>query len=197
MQVEFIGSYPDLASRPEPDLPEFAFLGRSNCGKSSLINFLLQRKGLARTSRQPGKTRLWNYFRVDDRFLLVDLPGYGYAKVARTERERWWKLFRNFLATDDRPMAILHLLDARHAPSAQDLEVAEWVARSGHPFAVVATKIDKLKQNEQMKHYRQIIANLDLPADVAFLPTSSSRKRGRPELLGWIDAVLTANDHGV
>lgn len=197
MQVEFLGSFPSLAGRPEPVLPEFAFLGRSNCGKSSLINYVLQRKGLARTSRQPGKTRLLNYFLVSDAFYLVDLPGYGYAKVSKTQRAAWWKLFKAYLTAQDRPLAVLHLLDSRHAPSERDCEISALLRESGHPFAVVATKVDKLPKNKQITHFRQIIMGLELSGDVPFLPTSAAKRQGRTELLGWVNEVLTPGDHGV
>ncbi len=197
MNVEFLGSFPDLSQRPERVLPEFAFLGRSNCGKSSLINYLLQRKGLARTSGQPGKTRLLNYFLVEDTFYLVDLPGYGYAKVSRQQRDRWWAIFRAYLAAEDRPLAVLHLLDSRHKPSAQDREVSGWLQQSGRPFAVVATKVDKLPRNKQVAHFRDIIMGLDLMANTPFLPTSAAERTGRHEVMGWIDAVLKPADHDV
>jgi len=197
LQVEFLGSFPDLRGRPEPLRPEFAFLGRSNCGKSSLINYLLQRKGLARTSGQPGKTRHLNYFEVNERYYLVDLPGYGYAKVSQQQRAAWWRLFEAYLLRNDRPTAVLHLLDSRHAPSEQDREVARWVRRSGHAHAVVATKVDKVPRNRQIQHFRAIIEGLELGAEVPFVPTSATARTGRQELLGWMDEVLTAADHGV
>ncbi len=197
MNVEFMGSFPGPADRPPPLLPQFAFLGRSNCGKSSLINEVLQRKGLARTSGQPGKTRLWNYFRVDARFDLVDLPGYGYAKVSKQQRERWWDQFRAFLAAPEGPAAVLHLLDARRVPSEQDRQISHWLLQSGLPFALVVTKVDKVGSTRRLAQYRQIIGALDVPADTAFLPTSAATRLGRAEVLGWIDAVLTASDHGV
>ena len=197
MQVEFLGSFPNLAGRPEPVLPEFAFLGRSNCGKSSLINYVLQRKGLARTSGQPGKTRLLNYFLVEETFYLVDLPGYGYAKVSKQQRNVWWKLFKSYLAAQDRPLAVLHLLDSRHAPNERDREISALLRASGHPFAVVATKVDKLLKNKQINHFREIITGLELPGDVPFLPTSASKRQGRQELLGWVNEILTQDDHGV
>ena len=197
MQVEFLGSFPNLAGRPEPVLPEFAFMGRSNCGKSSLINYVLQRKGLARTSGQPGKTRLLNYFLVAETFYLVDLPGYGYAKVIKQQRATWWKLFKGYLAAQDRPLAVLHLLDSRHAPSDHDRVISGLLQESGHPFAVVATKVDKLAQNKQIDHFRGIITGLELSGDVPFLPTSASNRQGRQELLGWVDEILASGDHGV
>ena len=192
-----MGSFPGPTDRPEPLLPQFAFLGRSNCGKSSLINELLQRKGLARISRQPGKTRLWNYFRVDGRFDLVDLPGYGYAKVSKQQRETWWRQFRQLLTGGTDLLAVLHLVDARHRPSEQDREVASLLMQSGRPFAVVVTKIDKVGSTRRLAHYRQIIADLAVPASTPFVPTSAHARTGRGEVLGWIDAVLTAADHGV
>lgn len=197
MQLEFLGSFPDLAGRPEPVRPEFALLGRSNCGKSSLINYLLQRKELARTSRKPGKTQLLNYFRVQGRYDLVDLPGYGYARVSRSRRESWWALFRRYLLDDPRLAGTLHLLDARHEPGGHDQEIAAMLRTRGLPFAVVLTKTDKLTQKERMPAFRRIIEGLELQADTPFLLTSSSRGRGRDEVLAWIEAVLTGDDHGV
>jgi GTP-binding protein len=197
VQVTFVGSYPDLAQRPQPVLPEFAMLGRSNCGKSSLINYLLQRKGLARTSRQPGKTRLLNYFLVGERYYLVDLPGYGYAKFSQQERQRWWRLFEQYLTTSDRPLAVLHLIDSRHEPSEQDREVSGWLVESGRPFAVVATKIDKVGASRRLAHYRRIIEGLELAPEVAFLPTSARLPAGRPELLSWVKETLGGGDHVV
>jgi len=197
MQVEFLGSFPDLTGRPEPIRPEFALLGRSNCGKSSLINYLLQRKELARTSRKPGKTQLLNYFRVQGRYDLVDLPGYGYAKVSRSQRESWWGLFRRYLVNDERLTGTLHLLDARHEPGDHDQEISAMLRARGMPFAVVLTKMDKLTQKERMPAFRRIIETLELQADTPFLLTSSSRGRGRDEVLAWVEEVLTRDDHGV
>ena len=197
MQVEFMGSFPGLSGRPEPVLPEFALLGRSNCGKSSLINYLLGRKALARTSRQPGKTQLLNYFRVQERFDFVDLPGYGYAKVSKVQRESWWAMFRRYLTRDERLTGALHLLDARHEPGGHDQEISAMLRARGLPFAVVLTKMDKLNQRDRTPAFRRIIAGLELAADTPFLLTSSRRGRGRDETLAWIDEVLTGDDHGV
>lgn len=190
MQATLVGSYPGLAQRPLPALPEFACLGRSNCGKSSLINYLLQRRALARTSRQPGKTRLMNYFLIDGRYYLVDLPGYGYAKVSKELREQWWRLFNGYIRSEERPLAFLHLLDGRHAPSEQDREVSRLLVDSGRPFALVATKIDKVGQGDRLAGYRRIIEDLGLAADVPFLPTSARGRLGRGEVLGWIESLL-------
>ncbi|MDY0110212.1 MAG: ribosome biogenesis GTP-binding protein YihA/YsxC [Candidatus Krumholzibacteria bacterium] len=197
MQATFAGSFTDLRQRPLPILPEFACLGRSNCGKSSLINYLLQRKSLAHTSRHPGKTQLLNYFLVGGGYYLVDLPGYGYAKVSRLQRQRWWQLFSEYVADPQRNMAVLHLLDSRHAPSEHDREVSNWLVESGRPFAVVATKIDKVGAPQRLAHYRRIIADLGLAADVPFLPTSSAMKIGRQEVMSWVRETLMIANEGV
>ncbi len=196
MRVEFVTSAPDLAGRPLPVLPEIACYGRSNCGKSSLINALLGRRRLAHTSGRPGKTRLLNYYRVDDAYYLVDLPGYGYARVSRRQREAWRRLLRAYLAADDRPVALLHLLDARHPPSADDRTVSGWIAASGHPFALVPTKIDKVGRSRRERHYRQLVAGLDLPPDTVFLPTSAVTGEGLGDVRAWIRAVLAAAADG-
>lgn len=193
MQVQFVTSTPDLCGRPEPILPEFAFLGRSNCGKSSLINLFLGRRDLARTSGKPGKTRLLNYFVVDGRYYLVDLPGYGFAKVSRVQREAWRRLFRAYLAAQDRPVAVFHLLDARHRPTADDREVAGWIRESGHPCAIAVTKIDKVGAPLRAGRYRQIADGLGAAAETPFLPTSAAKNLGRPEMLAWVEALLEAN----
>lgn len=193
MQVEFVTSTPDLSGRPEPVLPEFAFLGRSNCGKSSLINMFLNRKDLARTSGKPGKTRLLNYFVVDGRFYLVDLPGYGFAKVSKVQREAWRRLFRAYLAAQDRPVAVFHLLDVRHRPTADDREVADWIREAGHPFAIAATKIDKVGGPRLAARYREIVEILGADPQTPFIPTSAAKGMGRQEMLAWVEALLEAN----
>ncbi len=196
MQVSFVTSTPDLRGRPETVLPEFAFLGRSNCGKSSLINLFLDRREVARTSGKPGKTRLLNYFLVDERFYLVDLPGYGFAKVSRQQREAWRRLFRAYLAADDRPVAVFHLLDVRHRPTADDREVAEWIRDSGHPLAIAATKIDKVGSPLRTSRYRELIEVLGAEPGTPFIPTSAEKGLGRDQMLGWVEALLAANDAG-
>lgn len=193
MQVEFVTSTPDLSGRPEAVLPEFAFLGRSNCGKSSLINMFLNRRDLARTSGKPGKTRLLNYFIVDGRFYLVDLPGYGFAKVSKVQREAWRRLFRAYLAAQDRPVAVFHLLDVRHRPTADDREVAEWIRESGHPCAIAATKIDKVGGTRQAVRYREIAEVMGADPQTPFIPTSAAKGMGRQEMLAWVEALLEAN----
>lgn len=193
VEARFITSAADLAGRPEPVLPEFAFVGRSNCGKSSLINHLLGRRGLAKTSGNPGKTRLLNYFLVEERFYVVDLPGYGFAKVSKTLRAAWRRLFQGYLGAQDRPLALFHLLDARHRPTAEDGEVSAWLRDAGHPVALAVTKIDKVGTNSRRKRYQEIVTTLGMPGDTPFFPTSASLGTGRDEMLAWIEALLAAN----
>ena len=158
-----------------------------------MINHFLDRNNVAHTSGKPGKTRLLNYFLVDDRFYLVDLPGYGFAKVSKKHRAVWWEVFQRFLACQDRPLALFHLLDARRDPSAEDLEVSSWMANSGHPFAVAATKIDKVGTNARAGRYDEIIQALGVSAGTPFFPTSSRERKGRDEMLAWVEALLEAN----
>jgi GTP-binding protein len=194
VEVTFVTSTPDLRGRPELVLPEFAFLGRSNCGKSSLLNHFLDRRDLARTSGKPGKTRLLNYYLVDNRFYLVDLPGYGFAKVSKTLREAWWCLFQSYLGADDRPMAVFHLLDVRHRPTAEDREVAGWIREAGHPCAIAATKIDKVGTTKLVGRYRELSEALGVDPQTPFIPTSAARAKGRDEMLAWVEALLAANE---
>jgi GTP-binding protein len=193
MEVEFVISSPDLKGRPEEILPEFAFIGRSNCGKSSLINHFLDRTKMAHTSGKPGKTRLLNYFLVDKKFYLVDLPGYGFAKVSKKQRAIWMGLFQKYLRTEDRPMAIFHLLDIRHNPTKEDLEVSGWVRESGHPYALAVTKTDKVGTNSRAGRYQEIIQALGVPRDTPFFPTSAVGRIGREDMHGWVNALLAAN----
>ncbi len=194
MNVEFVTSAADLAGRPEPPLAEFAFVGRSNCGKSSLVNLFLGRKGMARTSGQPGKTQLLNYFLVDGRYYLVDLPGYGFAKVSKSMREAWAKLIQAYLFAQDRPLAVFMLVDARHKPSAEDRRMAEWLREAGHPCALVATKIDKVGTTRRDARYREIVATLDLPPETPFFPTSAARREGLADLRAWVAALLEGSE---
>lgn len=193
MQARFVTSAADLAGRPLPALPEFAFVGRSNCGKSSLINHVLSRKGLAKTSGKPGKTRLLNYFLVDDTYYLVDLPGYGFAKVSQASREAWVRLMRAYLFAGDRPLAVLQLVDVRHRPSEEDRRMTGWLRECGVPFAVAVTKTDKVGRTRLAERYREIAATLALAPETPFFPTSAARGEGRTEILAWIGALLDAN----
>ncbi len=192
MDARFVTSVFSLADRPQPVLPEFAFTGRSNCGKSSLVNLYLGRTRLAQTSGRPGRTRALNYYLVDGRYYLVDLPGYGFARVGARERERWRRLVRGYLGTEDRPLAVFHLLDVRHRPTAADVETSLWLQAAGHPLGVAVTKIDKVARGRLPARYAEIIRALGLPADVPFFPTSARLGQGADEMRGWVEALLAA-----
>jgi len=175
---------------PEDGLPEVAFVGRSNVGKSSLINMLAGRPRLARTSRTPGKTQQFNCYRVNKKFYFVDLPGYGYARVARTQRNRWSRFIQRYLAERVSLRAVLHLIDSRHAPSQQDREMFYLL---GHlPRIIVLTKADKLSGNGR-RHTLVRMQNIlrEELMEVPFILSSAKNKQGRQELLTWIgDFVL-------
>jgi len=192
VRARFVTSAADLAGRPLPALPEFAFVGRSNCGKSSLINYFTRQAGLARTSREPGRTRLLNYYLAGGGYYLVDLPGYGYARASKAERAGWARLIRAYLGDGGRPVAVFHLLDARHAPSAEDGRMSAWLREAGLPFAIAVTKIDKVGAGDRLEHYRRIIAALDLPPGAPFIPTSAKRRQGRREMQAWLEERLAA-----
>lgn len=192
MEARFVTSAFGLDQRPQPVLPEFAFIGRSNCGKSSLINLYLGRSGLAQTSRTPGRTRSLNYFLVEERYYLVDLPGYGFARAGREERRRWQALVRGYLASADRPLAVFHLLDVRHRPTAADVEMSRWLHEAGHPLGVAVTKVDKVARGRLPGRYAEIIGALDLPPATPFFPTSARQGSGGEEMRAWVDARLAA-----
>lgn len=148
---------------------------------------------MAHTSSKPGKTRLLNYFLVDKKFYLVDLPGYGFAKVSKKTRAKWMEIFRKYLLTEDRPMAIFHLMDIRHQPTKEDLEMTAWVQESGHPYAIAVTKSDKVGTNSRNGRFQEIIQALGVPRDTPFFPTSAVKKTGREDMMAWVEALLTAN----
>jgi len=176
---------------PEGALPQIAFSGRSNVGKSSLINTLLlrTRKGIAKVSATPGKTRAINFYRVNDRFFLVDLPGYGFARVPAAMRASWERLIEWYLAESGQVRGVVHLVDARHDPTGHDREMVAWLAELGVPALVVLTKIDKLKKSQQERAFRRVREELGLEADqlVAF---SSRTGEGREELLAALQTLL-------
>ncbi len=176
---------------PEDGRPEVAFIGRSNVGKSSLLNLLAGRRALARTSRTPGKTREFNYYLVDDAFYLVDLPGYGYARTARTERERWGKFIGRYL-TERRPLRlVVHLIDSRHPPTAQDRDVMALMRGRPVPYLIALTKTDKLSGNQRVQSVKAVEAVLaELAMEVPVVLTSARDRRGREELIGWIESLI-------
>lgn len=185
-KAEFIRSAAGPKDFPRDSLPQVAFAGRSNVGKSSVINRLLNRKNFARVGSAPGKTTHINYFLIDEKLYLVDLPGYGYAKVSQGEKERWAKLIQSWF--DDPGLMTLGVLivDARHKPTANDISMAEYFKASGKPWAVVANKLDKLKKSEIEPNLAQIKETLELPGSVKVIPFSAEKGTGREALLGLL-----------
>ena len=183
--VSFLISAASTRDFPATRLPEIAFAGKSNVGKSSVINRLLQRKNFARVGDKPGKTIHVNYFTVDSKCYFVDLPGYGYAKVSQSEKDRWARLMESYFAADRIDLGIM-IVDARHAPTNNDITMARWLLDSGCPFVVVANKLDKLKKSEIEPNMKQIREDLELPDNCPVLPFSAEKGNGREELLRYI-----------
>ena len=186
--VEFLTSAATKGNFPERRLPEIAFAGKSNVGKSSVINRILQRKNFARVGDKPGKTIHVNYFVIDKKCYFVDLPGYGYAKVSQAEKERWGKLMESYFAADRIDLGIM-IVDARHAPTNNDITMARWFLDSDCPFVVVANKLDKLKKSEIIPNLEVIRQDLELPDECPVIPFSAEKGTGRDEL---VRLILTA-----
>ncbi|MBE6945084.1 MAG: YihA family ribosome biogenesis GTP-binding protein [Ruminococcaceae bacterium] len=181
-QVEFVRSAAQPRDFMTDSLPQIAFAGKSNVGKSSVINRILLRKNFARVGEAPGKTIHVNYFCVDKKAYFVDLPGYGYAKVPQSEKERWARLMESFF--DQVPLALgILIVDARHNPTNNDCTMARWFMDSGCPFVVVANKMDKLKKSEIAANLAQIRTDLELPEETVLIPFSAEKGTGRDELL--------------
>jgi GTP-binding protein len=188
--AEFICSSPTLKLCPDTDLPEFAFIGRSNVGKSSLINMLTGRKNLAKVSQTPGKTRLINHFNINDQWMLVDLPGYGYAKLSKYEKEKIDKMIHDFLLRRRSLRLTFQLIDARHELLAADEQFVEWLSVNKIPFVVVLTKTDKLSRNQLVQKKRTISSeykNMKLFPEIIF--TSSTRKEGKEDIFEIVEQV--------
>ena len=188
--AEFVLSAASLASCPNDGMPQIAFAGRSNVGKSSVINRLLQRKNFARVGEAPGKTTHINYFCIDKQMYFVDLPGYGYAKVSKAEKDRWAKLIESYFASPDFITLGVLIVDARHKPTANDVTMAQAFRQSERPFVVVANKMDKLKKSEIESNLRTIRETLELGEDVELIPFSAEKGLGREELLRRILKTL-------
>lgn len=186
-RAEFIKSAASKSDFPRDTLPQVAFAGRSNVGKSSVINRILNRKNFARVGASPGKTTHINYFKIDDAFYLVDLPGYGYAKVSKTEKERWGRLIESYFADVGLMTLGVMIVDARHKPSVNDCTMADWFKQTGCPFLVVANKLDKLKKREIEGNLALIRETLELDDDVKLIPFSAEKGEGKQEL---IQAIL-------
>jgi GTP-binding protein len=191
LAAEFLVSAMAPAQYPRQLLPEVAFAGRSNVGKSSLINTLLHRKGLAKTSATPGKTQAINFFLINQRFLLVDLPGYGYAKVPRAVQAGWQPMVETYLQQRETLRAVVHIVDLRHAPTEQDQQLRNWLQHHGVPVVAVATKADKIKSGKRAEHIRVVRQGLAMPTDVPLFLFSAQNREGRYQLWGYLDSLLT------
>lgn len=187
--VEFVLSAASVSTCPRDGLPQIVFAGRSNVGKSSLINCLLRRKNFARVGGQPGKTVHLNFFRVDDAMYFVDIPGYGYARVSEAERARWGRLIDAYLAQEGLMTFGVMIVDARHDPTRNDVTMADYFLRTGKPFVVAANKLDKLKKSEIEPNLARIRTTLDLPETVEVIPVSAETGTGREDLLRRILAA--------
>ena len=180
--AEFILSAASPKDFLQDGLPQIAFAGRSNVGKSSVINCLLRRKNFARVGAVPGKTVHVNYFKIDGTFYLVDLPGYGYAKVSKAERDRWGRLMESYFARPERMTLGVLIVDARHKPTADDCTMAQWFKDTGRPVVTVANKLDKLKKSEIEPNLQRIRETLELGPDAPIIPFSAETRVGREEL---------------
>ena len=174
---------------PENGKPEVAFAGKSNVGKSSLINALMNRKSLARTSAQPGKTQTINFYNINDLMYFTDLPGYGYAKVSQSEKEKWGKLIERYLKGSKDLKAVFLLVDIRHAPNANDKQMYEWVTFNGFKPIIIATKLDKIKRSQIQKQVKIIKETLGLEKGSIVIPFSAETKQGREEIWNTIDEI--------
>lgn len=191
-KAEFVISSKDPAKCPAPEKPEFAFVGRSNVGKSSVINMLTGNKSLAKTSAQPGKTRLINHFIINDEWYLVDLPGYGFAKALRSEREKWLHFIRKYLLIRENLQCVMVLIDSRHEPQTLDLEFMTWLGENEVPFAMIFTKSDKLTrnhlaQNVEAYKIKMLMSWEQLPP---LFISSAETGVGKEELLDFIDNII-------
>ena len=194
--AEFIRSAAKLSDCPRDILPQIAFAGRSNVGKSSIINRLLNRKNFARVGSAPGKTTHINYFLIDKKVYFIDLPGYGYAKVSKQERARWGKLIEDWFADTSLLTLGIQLVDIRHKPTADDCNMVEWFKASGKPFVVVANKHDKIKKSEWEPNVARIRETLALPDEVPVISFSAEKGTGREELLNIILEHIEATTGG-
>ena len=192
-KTEFILSAASPKDFLRDGLPQIAFAGRSNVGKSSVINRLLNRKNFARVGAAPGKTIHINYFKIDGAFYLVDLPGYGYAKVSKSERDRWGKLMETYFAHPELMTMGVMIVDSRHKPTADDCTMAQWFKDTGRPMVVVANKLDKLKKSEIEPSLDRVRLTLELEEDVPVIPFSAEKGDGRQELLNVIFAAVQPN----
>ena len=179
---------------PQNTMPEFAFAGKSNVGKSSLINALMNRKSYARISAQPGKTQTINYYNINGELYFVDLPGYGYAKVSQETKAKWGKMIENYLHTSAQLKCVFLLIDIRHEPSANDRDMYDWIVYNGFHPLIIATKADKINRSQLSKQVKLIRTALDLDAGTTVIPFSAETKQGRDDIYARIDQFLSGTD---
>ncbi len=175
---------------PENGFPEFAFAGKSNVGKSSLINALMNRKSLARTSSQPGKTQTINFYRINDSLYYVDLPGYGYAKVSVEVKAKWGKMIERYLQNSNMLKCVFLLIDIRHEPSANDKMMYDWIVNNGYHPVIIATKLDKIKRSQVGKQVKLIRTALGMEKEDVLIPFSAETKQGREEIWEYLESYL-------
>lgn len=191
---QFVISAVAKSQYPDDQLPEFAFAGRSNVGKSSLINMLLNRKGLAKTSSTPGKTQLVNFYDIDGLFRFVDLPGYGFAKVSKAQKEGWGNIIDTYLNTRQNLLEVFQLVDIRHSPTREDKDMYAWIKSAGFNGIVIATKSDKLNRNQVAQQIKLIRNELGMEKDDVIISVSSQNRDGKYEFWDTINALFEAND---
>ncbi len=182
---------------PDDGLPEIAFAGRSNVGKSSFINAMLNRTNLARTSGKPGKTRTINFYIINGNFRFVDLPGYGYAQVSKSERKKWGDIIEKYLRKRDNLKAIVQLVDIRHKPSPQDVDMYHWIKSFGYDAIIVATKADKIARGQWEKHVKIIREDLEIEGNDIVVPFSSSKKLNVDKLWGIMEPMLDQHENSI
>ncbi|MCI9219956.1 MAG: YihA family ribosome biogenesis GTP-binding protein [Lachnospiraceae bacterium] len=178
---------------PDNQLPEVAFAGKSNVGKSSLINALVNRKALARTSSQPGKTQTINFYNINKSLYFVDLPGYGYAKASVKVKEQWGKMVENYLHRSKQLKQVFHLIDIRHEPSENDRMMYDWILHNGYRPVIIATKLDKIKKSQVPKQLNLILTTLKAEKGSIIIPFSAETKQGREEIYAILDKILEEN----
>jgi len=179
---------------PDESFPEIAFAGRSNVGKSSIINMLVNMRKLARTSSSPGKTQTINFYRINNAFGFVDLPGYGYAKVSKTSKEQWAKMIDTYLNNRPNLLDVLQLVDIRHTPTPQDKQMYSWIKQFGFNGIVIATKLDKITRSQRQKHLKVIREELQMNEDDLLIPVSSDNREGKEALWNAITEIYRVNE---
>lgn len=178
------------SSIPDNQFPEIAFAGKSNVGKSSLINALMNRKSFARVSEKPGKTQTINFYNINGNLYLVDLPGYGYASVSQEVKEKWGRMIENYLHRSKQLKAVFLLIDIRHEPSANDKLMYRWILDQGYHPVIIATKLDKINRSQVQKHLKMICTGLETEKGTLIFPFSAQSKQGREEIYDYIDSLL-------